>query len=69
MKVTFHTGILFDGLPDTAISCDVELPDDYLPSDVARELESWVKCVTFASYDIHVDVLPETPDRELHPVH
>ena len=69
MKVTFHTGIIMDGDIHTSITQDIEMPDDSLPSDIEAELISWATCRTFVSYDTHVEVLPETPSREIHPVH
>lgn len=72
MKVTFHAGIVFDGQIDTSITQEVELPDNFLPSDVEAELKSWTKCMTFSSYNIHEDGLPQmpiVPTDETHAVH
>lgn len=69
MKVTLRTGIILDGEIYHSITQDIEMPDDSLPSAVEAELSSWVACKTFVSYDIYPDILPETPDHELHPVH
>ena len=69
MKVTLRTGIILDGEVHHSIRQDIEMPDDCLPSDIEAELISWATCRTFVSYDTHVEVLPETPSREIHPVH
>jgi hypothetical protein len=63
---------MFDGQVDTGINQDVEMPDDCLPSDVEVELQSWVRCVTSASYTIHPDIVPVVPEPqsdETHAVH
>lgn len=69
MKVTFRTGLILDGDVQTSVKQEIELPDDCLPTEIEQELEAWARSRTFLSYDAYVDVLPETPEHELHPVH
>lgn len=72
MKVTFHTGIMYDGQIFESVSQDIDIPDHFSPIQIEEQLESWARCRTFMSYEAEAKspVMPrESNTDETHAIH